>query len=78
MFRFLIIFLIFYIVYKIAMKFFSKDNKNKYNNIKDKHVDGEKMVPCEHCKIYVPESKIFKMDGKFFCSKECIDKFLEK
>ncbi len=78
MFRFLILFLCFYIVYKVIVKYFSKNNKSKYKEHRNKHVAGEKMIPCEHCKIYVPESKVFKIDGKSFCSKECIDKFLEK
>ncbi len=70
MFRILFYFLIFYLVYI----FFKKFKKNKSPKILEK----EKMVKCEKCGIYLPETSAISFKGKFFCSKECFNEYYEK
>ncbi len=78
MFRILIYFLIFYLVYKVIKKIFPSDKKDSQKTNKQKVATGEKIVPCEYCKVYFPESQAILMDGKKFCSKECVSKYLGK
>lgn len=30
----------------------------------------EKMIACNHCGLYLPESEALSADGKFFCNRE--------
>ncbi len=76
MFRILIFFLIFYLIYKFIKKFFSADNKNKSRERVNTKINGEKIIPCEFCKVYFPQSQAILMDGKKFCSKNCVEKYL--
>lgn len=32
------------------------------------------MVPCEECETYVQLKEALMKDGKYFCSKECMEK----
>jgi uncharacterized protein len=78
MFKILIFFLIFYLTYKFIKNFFISNNHTKKEQKKSKKISGEKMVLCESCNVYFPESQSILMDGKIFCSKECVDKYLTK
>lgn len=32
------------------------------------------MVPCAECETYVQLKETYRKDGKYFCSKECMEK----
>ena len=74
MFRIIIWFLIFYGIYWLIKK-----NKNKKKEIKVKNKENaEKMVECENCGVYFPESEGFVKRGRVFCSKKCREEYFAK
>ena len=76
MFRIFIFFLIFYLLYRIIKKFFQPSHPS--NNAKpkqNKKIEGEKILPCANCNVYIPESKAYYWDNKTFCSKKCIESY---
>ena len=42
----------------------------KNHSRQNKTDDGETMVRCEHCGIYIPASEAVRHGGKAYCSKE--------
>ncbi len=74
MFRILIWFLIFYFIYKVIKKL-KVSNKNEK---KTKTTIKEKMIKCENCGIYSPESSNIVKEGKYFCSKKCLEEFFNE
>lgn len=38
----------------------------------DKGMD-EAMIPCEKCGTYVQAKEAFMRDGKYYCSRECME-----
>ena len=68
MFKLIIWFLIIYFGYTLFKKFFKKTPEDSIPNI-----DKEKMIQCENCKIYFPESSKIVKNGKNFCSKRCAE-----
>ena len=71
MFRLIIWFLIIYFGYTLFKKFFKKTPEDKMPNPNNK----EKMIQCENCKIYFPESSKIAKNGKNFCSKRCAESY---
>ena len=45
-------------------------NSRKETSLQSKTADGEAMVCCEHCGIYIPDSEAIRRGRKVFCSKE--------
>ena len=81
MFRIVILSLFFYIIYRLIKKIFTpQPNKQHHYKRKDKpeKIEGEKILPCENCKIYFPESEAIKEKGFNFCSKKCVNEYFEK
>jgi uncharacterized protein len=39
-----------------------------------KKTDEDTMVPCETCGVFVSVKEAFIKDGKYFCSKACMEK----
>jgi hypothetical protein len=78
MFRILILFLVFYIIYKFLKKIFFSGTRSYKNTPSSaaENIEGEKILPCENCKIYFPESQAVKHNGKLFCSNKCAKKYL--
>jgi uncharacterized protein len=33
----------------------------------------EAMIPCAHCGTYVQAKEAFMRDGKYYCSRECME-----
>ena len=73
MFRLIFWFLIFYFIYLLIKKF--KNPKKKKIKIKIKNTVKEKMVQCDNCGIYSPESSVIKAKGKIFCSEKCMKEY---
>jgi len=40
---------------------------------KPKNADDEMMVPCETCGVFVSVKEAFIKDGRYFCSKACME-----
>ena len=57
----LIIFLIYILLFK----------KNREKEINEKITD--EMVECPTCKTYVSQKEAILSNGKFYCSKECLN-----
>ena len=72
MLKFLILAGLLYGVYYI---FFKKQNiltKSKKENLKK---NSETMVECTKCETYISANEALLVDGKYFCSKECVDAY---
>ena len=76
MFRIIIYFLIFYFIYKLVKSFKSSNKKFKVR-VKPKFEQKEKMIKCENCGLYSPESSNLVRNGKYFCSEKCIKEYFE-
>lgn len=37
---------------------------------KDKTIPGERIVPCAHCALHIPEREAVMVDGKPYCCPE--------
>jgi len=37
-------------------------------------VDEDTMVPCEECGVYISVKEAFIKEGRYYCSKSCMDK----
>ena len=62
------------ILYGIYYLFFRKPviSAGKKSDIKK---DSETMVECKECKAFVSVNEALIVDGKYFCSKECVDAY---
>ncbi len=71
MLKFIILVGILYVVYHL---FFKKPiiTATKKSDMKK---DSETMVECNNCKAFVSVNEAFIVDGKYFCSKECVDAY---
>jgi uncharacterized protein len=50
--------------------------KNREKDIQDKKKDEkiiDEMVECPSCKTYVSQKEALLSNGKFYCSKECLE-----
>jgi len=56
-----------------------KDSKAKRDSFdidsnKSYKIDGEELVECNHCSTYVIKKEAIFYKGRYYCSKECLDK----
>jgi len=67
--------LVFVVVVFIVYTLFFKTNRGTVEQPKRKKksrkIDGETMVECTKCSVFVSEKEALIKDGKFFCSREC-------
>ena len=52
----------------ILKRAFKPNHNNKADN-----VQAENMVQCSTCKVHVPRSEAFLVNGKFYCSQAHIE-----
>lgn len=64
-----VLFLVYLIFFKKGRE---KEVGSKPNNKNEKISD--EMVECPTCGTYVSQSEAILSNGKFFCSKECLNK----
>ena len=76
-FRLIIIFLICYIVLT-ALKSFFRQSKIRSANRKKFSEDSEEMVLDPQCQSYIPKGSAVPESGKFFCSRECAQRYLSR
>jgi len=63
------------LLYAVYYVFFKKKNiltKSKKENLKK---SSETMIECTQCKTYISVNEALLVDGKYFCSKECVDDY---
>jgi len=46
-------------------------DKNR-DGSKTTSIDGDTLVECATCGVYVTKKEAFEYKGKFYCSKECL------
>lgn len=59
-------------LYAIYFIFFKK--KSVIEDKKRKKDESEEAVECSSCSTYVGVSDALMVDGKYYCSKECVDR----
>ena len=77
LFRLIIIFLICYIVIT-ALKSFFRPSKIRSADRKNFSEDSEDMVFDPQCQSYIPKASAVVESGKFFCSRECAQRYLSR
>ena len=61
------------LLFLVYIYFFKKNReKNIQNKKKDEKIIDE-MVECPSCKTYVSQKEALLSNGKFYCSKECLE-----
>ena len=53
--------------------FFFKKGREKYIFDKKNEKIVDEMVECPSCKTYVSQKEALLSNGKFYCSKECLE-----
>jgi uncharacterized protein len=81
MLRFLIIFIVLYVIYRIIRAIRQeKPFAVKNDNSKTTAALGEELVEDPYCHTYIPVSQACRKEiaGKehYFCSKECLEKYI--
>ncbi len=61
------------IVFLIYILFFKKNREKEINSKKNENIIDE-MIECSTCKVYVSQKEAILSNGKFYCSKECLEK----
>ena len=68
--KFLAVAVVLFIVYII----FFKKNREK-NIVKKKDIKyGDEMLECPTCQTYISTKESILSNGKFYCSKDCLNK----
>ncbi|QKF59365.1 PP0621 family protein [Aliarcobacter lanthieri] len=67
--KFLGLIIIGFLIYII---FFKKSRKN--NLKKDDKLISDEMVECPTCKTFVSQKEAIVSNGRFYCSKDCLEK----
>ena len=65
----LAVILIIYLIYIILFK----KNREKEISKKNNEKITDEMVECPTCKTYVSQKEAILSNGKFYCSKECLN-----
>ena len=75
--RLLIVFLIGYMVFA-ALKAIIRRGKNGASSRLRSDPTGEEMVLDPQCRSYVPKSDAVAHSGRYFCSRECAQLYLNR
>lgn len=60
------------IAFLIYVLFFKKRREKELFDKKNERITDE-MVECPSCKTYVSQKEALLSNGKFYCSKECLE-----
>jgi len=63
------------LLYGVYFFFFKKTNVLNQNKKKDIKKDSETMVECQKCGTFISANEALISNGKYFCSKECVDAY---
>ena len=75
MIKFLILAGILYVVYIAFFKKQTISNSSSNKPKRDREKDVDTVTECYECKTYVSIKEAILVDGKYFCSKECVDAY---
>ncbi len=59
------------IVIVIAVVYYIFFRKTTKKNIKNENEN--EMIECEKCKIYISKDEAIMSNGRYYCSKECLN-----
>ncbi len=74
--RFLILFILAYLVFFLIKVFFSSSRKKHLRWPQERVDKGEAMVLDPQCQIYLPRNEAIFFHGYYFCSEECARLFI--
>jgi uncharacterized protein len=60
------------IIFLIYILFFKKNREKELFAKKNERITDE-MMECPTCKTYVSQKEALLSNGKFYCSKECLE-----
>lgn len=61
------------LLFLIYIYFFKKNREKDIQNKKKDEKIIDEMVECPSCKTYVSQKEALLSNGKFYCSKECLE-----
>jgi uncharacterized protein len=70
-FKLLVFVVVVFIVYTLFFKTSRGTVEQPKKKKKNKKIDGDTMVECVECSVFVSEKEAIIKDGKFYCSREC-------
>ncbi len=63
------------VLFVVYLIFFKKSRENNISrNKKKKDEICDEMVACPSCSTFISQKEAILSNGKFYCSKECLDK----
>ncbi len=74
MLQWLIVGVVVYVVYVLYFREKKVKNTNQEKTSKKRDNDSEDMVECCICGTFVSYNEAYIKNGKFYCSKECMQK----
>ena len=60
------------VLFFVYLIFFKKNREKNIGKKKNEKIEDE-MVECSTCKIYISQREAILSNGKFYCSKECLE-----
>ena len=63
---------IFVVLFLVYILFFKKNREKELFAKKNEKITDE-MMECPTCKTYVSQKEALLSNGKFYCSKECLE-----
>lgn len=61
------------LLFLVYIYFFKKNRENDIQTKKKDEKIIDEMVECPSCKTYVSQKEALLSNGKFYCSKECLE-----
>ena len=61
-----------FVIFLIYILLFKKNREKDITKKKNEKITDE-MVECPSCKTYVSQKEAILSNGKFYCSKECLN-----
>ena len=63
------------IIAAILMRMLMKRVFRSVDKIAEPKTKKSELIACSTCGSYTPSSNAIKVDGKYFCSQDCADKY---
>ena len=61
------------VLFVVYLIFFKKGREKDITTNKKSHKISDEMVECPSCSTYVSQNEAILSNGKFYCSKDCLD-----
>ncbi|MCG7601904.1 hypothetical protein MHM84_19345 [Halomonas sp. McH1-25] len=73
---------IFVVLFWAGLKLYRMYREWKLSQDEETHrqqqLDNGRMVRCSFCRVHLPEDEALSQEGRWFCSREHRDRFLER